>query len=49
MSEAIINELPNEIIIAILRNIDQDSLKNAVLTCKLYEKLTPIFFDSFYK
>lgn len=35
MSEAIINDLPTEIIIAILRKVDRESLKNAALTCKL--------------
>lgn len=35
MSEAIINDLPTEIIIAILRKVDRESQKNAALACKL--------------
>ncbi|KAJ6643005.1 hypothetical protein Bhyg_07961 [Pseudolycoriella hygida] len=34
-----INHLPNEILITIFRKIDQESLKNAALTCKLWKEL----------
>lgn len=37
MSEITMNNLPSELIIKILRKVDKESLKNAVLTCKLYE------------
>ncbi|XP_037046817.1 uncharacterized protein LOC119081747 [Bradysia coprophila] len=40
MSVKVMNDLPTELLIAILRKVDQqESLKNAALTCKLWKEL----------